>query len=225
MLKNSLAAGICGAILSISAAQAGDGAMSFTVTSGLPENHMALRLFQEHFRAELDRRLTEAGGEAPRWVETHDGTLSRFGGTLEAVEDDLSLFGIVSVNHEGKTPSASESDLPDAVHDGELRTRRRGVSRRSHKRRRHGCPPACRAAALSRADCQRRLQFHRSPKNQQRRRSARGADGRCGPDRGLACRGGRCTGPDFARTCWRRGSRQRSWWGRFCPIRKCAGWA
>lgn len=102
MLKTSLAAGICGVFLAISPALAGGNGVSLSVTSGLPERHPALKIFRDRFQSEVNRRLADAGHESPRWVETHDGTLSRFGGTLEAVEDDLSLFGIVAVNHETK---------------------------------------------------------------------------------------------------------------------------
>ncbi|MBO6783178.1 MAG: hypothetical protein JJ899_07900 [Alphaproteobacteria bacterium] len=102
MLKTMFAAGLCGALLATSPAMAGKADVTLSVTSGLPANHAALKIFRERFQKEVDSRLSETGGPAVRWVETHGGTLSQLGGTLEAVEDDLSLFGIVAVNHEAK---------------------------------------------------------------------------------------------------------------------------
>lgn len=118
MLKKSLIAGLSLALCAGSPSLAGE-ALHLSVVSALPKNHVALKIFRERFQDEVERRLTEAEFGSVVWDETHDGTLARFGGVLEAVEDDLALFGIVSVNHEIKrlplqnltfrTPFATES--------------------------------------------------------------------------------------------------------------------
>ena len=97
---------------------AGD-ARHLSVASGLPANHIALKIFREKFQAEIDKRVaTQELGQIV-WDETHAGQLSHFGGVLEAVEDDLAMFAVVSVNHEAtrlplqdmtfQTPFTSES--------------------------------------------------------------------------------------------------------------------
>ncbi len=98
MKKLMLAAAICGALFSVQA-QASD-ALRLSVTSALPEHHTALDVFRKHFQAEVSRRMEEQGGTSPDWIEMHHGSLARPGGVLEALEDDLSVFGIVSVNEE-----------------------------------------------------------------------------------------------------------------------------
>lgn len=74
--------------------------LRLSVTSGLAENHAVLAIMRAHFQDEVARRVTEAEGGEIVWDEMHAGTLTRMGGALEAVEDDLALFGIVAVNHE-----------------------------------------------------------------------------------------------------------------------------
>lgn len=101
MLKKSLIAGL-GLVLSAGSSWAAEDAMHLSVVSALPENHVALKIFRDRFQSEIERRMAEAEAGTVVWDETHAGTLARFGGVFEAVEDDLALFGIVSVNHETK---------------------------------------------------------------------------------------------------------------------------
>lgn len=101
MLKRSLIAGL-GLALSVGSSSAADDTLHLSVVSALPKNHVALKIFRERFQSEVERRLADAEFGPVVWDETHAGTLARFGGVLEAVEDDLALFGIVSVNHESK---------------------------------------------------------------------------------------------------------------------------
>lgn len=86
-------------VFGATSANAGD-ARHLSVASGLAANHVALKIFREGFQDEIKRRADEQKLGEIVWDETHAGTLSHFGGVLEAVEDDLSMFGIVSVSHE-----------------------------------------------------------------------------------------------------------------------------
>ncbi len=79
--------------------------LRLSVTSGLAANHAVPDIVRTHFQAEVTRRVAEAGAGEIVWDEMHGGTLTRMGGVLEALEDDLALFGIVTVNHEtGRLP-------------------------------------------------------------------------------------------------------------------------
>lgn len=101
MFGKLLIAGLGFAVLAGTSAHAGE-ARHLSVASGLPANHVALRIFREGFQSEIKRRVAEKELGEIVWDEAHAGTLSHFGGVLEAVEDDLSMFGIVSVNHEAR---------------------------------------------------------------------------------------------------------------------------
>lgn len=74
--------------------------LRLSVTSGLAENHAVPAIVRTHFQNEVVRRVAEADGGEIVWDEMHAGTLTRMGGVLEAVEDDLALIGIVAVNNE-----------------------------------------------------------------------------------------------------------------------------
>ena len=76
--------------------------LRLSVTSGLAVNHAVPKIVRAHFQAEVTRRVAEAGAGEIVWDEMHAGTLTRMGGVLEALEDDLALIGIVSVNHEAR---------------------------------------------------------------------------------------------------------------------------
>ena len=99
MYGKQLVVGLGLALFAAAPAHAGD-ARHLSVASGLPEYHQALKIFRQGFQSEIKRRAAEAELGEIVWDETHAGTLSHFGGVLEAVEDDLAMFGIVSVNHE-----------------------------------------------------------------------------------------------------------------------------
>ena len=76
--------------------------LRLSVTSGLAANHAVPEILRTHFQAEVARRVAEAGAGEIVWDEMHGGTLARMGGVLEALEDDLVLFGVVAVNHESR---------------------------------------------------------------------------------------------------------------------------
>lgn len=99
-MKNKLLfAGLVTAVCAGSTVNA-DETLHLSVVGGLPANHTAIKIFRERFQSEVSRRLTEAEVSNVVWDETHAGTLAHFGGVLEAVEDDLAVFGIISVNQE-----------------------------------------------------------------------------------------------------------------------------
>lgn len=118
MFGKRLIAGLGLAVIAGSYAHAGD-ARHLSVASGLPANHIALKIFREKFQAEIEKRVAAQELGQIVWDETHAGQLSHFGGVLEAVEDDLAMFAVVSVNHEAtrlplqdmtfQTPFTSES--------------------------------------------------------------------------------------------------------------------
>lgn len=95
----TLAAAVCGFLTFAGLASAGE-TLHLSVTSALPKHHAALAVFRDRFQAEMSRRVEEAGGSAMDWTEMHHGSLAQAGGVLEALEDDLALFGLVSVNDE-----------------------------------------------------------------------------------------------------------------------------
>jgi len=101
MFGKRLIAGLGLALFAGAQAHAGD-ALHLSVASGLPANHFALKIFREQFQGEIERRVAAQDHGQIVWDETHAGTLSRYGGVLEAVEDDLAMFAVVSVNHESK---------------------------------------------------------------------------------------------------------------------------
>lgn len=76
--------------------------LRLSVTSGLAANHAVPEILRTQFQAEVTRRVAEAGAGDIVWDEMHAGTLARLGGALEAVEDELALIGVVSVNHEAR---------------------------------------------------------------------------------------------------------------------------
>lgn len=92
-------AGMAATAAALGPAHAGE-TLRLSVVSALPEAHTALGIFRNRFQAEINRRLAEAGESEVDWDGFHARTLSRYGGTLEAVEDELALFGIVAVNYE-----------------------------------------------------------------------------------------------------------------------------
>lgn len=101
MFGKRLIAGLGLALLAGTPVHAGD-ALRLSVASGLPGNHVALKIFREQFQGEIEQRVAAHDHGQIVWDETHAGKLSHFGGVLEAVEDDLAMFAVVSVNHESR---------------------------------------------------------------------------------------------------------------------------
>jgi TRAP-type C4-dicarboxylate transport system substrate-binding protein len=99
MTGKRLIAGLGLALLAGTQTYAGD-ALHLSVASGLPANHVALKIFREKFQSEIEQRVAAQEHGQIVWDETHAGKLSHYGGVLEAVEDDLAMFAVVSVNHE-----------------------------------------------------------------------------------------------------------------------------
>tara|TARA_A100001037_G_scaffold297989_1_gene320867 strand:- start:467 stop:766 length:300 start_codon:yes stop_codon:yes gene_type:complete len=77
-----------------------DAPVRLSIASALPENHTAIGIVCARFQDVIVRLIKDAGAGDIAWDEIHAGTLARTGGALEAVEDDLVQFGIVSVGHE-----------------------------------------------------------------------------------------------------------------------------
>ncbi|MBT7362761.1 MAG: hypothetical protein HN813_12345, partial [Rhodospirillaceae bacterium] len=107
MISRTVLTGVALSAFSLSPFAASDAAepravepLRLSVTSGLATHHAAPKIVRNLFQAEVTRRVAEAGAGEIVWDEMHDGTLTRMGGVLEAVEDDLALFGVVAVNHE-----------------------------------------------------------------------------------------------------------------------------
>jgi TRAP-type C4-dicarboxylate transport system substrate-binding protein len=73
-----------------------------SVVSALPKKHHAVEIFRTRFQDAIAARLAKAEAGEIAWDEHHERTLAHFVGTLEAVEDELALFGIVAVKHEVK---------------------------------------------------------------------------------------------------------------------------
>lgn len=67
-----------------------------TVAAGHPPVFLWVKLLQEQFIPEVDRRLKEAGGEHRiEWTEAYGGTVAKIGGVLEAIEADVADMGFV----------------------------------------------------------------------------------------------------------------------------------
>ncbi len=74
---------------------------SFTVVSGLPAEHVAARIFREHFRAAVEQQMAEAGeGVAIRLRPAYDSTVAKHGDVLEAIADGVGDIGIIAVDFE-----------------------------------------------------------------------------------------------------------------------------
>jgi len=74
---------------------------TFTVISGLPGGHPAVRIFREHFRKALEQQLAAAGdGVKIKWRPAYDGIIAKYGEVLEAVADGVGEIGIIAVDNE-----------------------------------------------------------------------------------------------------------------------------
>lgn len=104
-LKNSIARAVAAASLAVTAAgpaHAGAGqTQTFTVVSGLPAEHLAVRLFREHFRAAVEQEMAAVGdGVALKWRPAYDATIARHGDVLEAISDGVGDIGLIAVDFE-----------------------------------------------------------------------------------------------------------------------------
>lgn len=102
-LKRCLTGTIAATALALAAAgpaRAGQ-ADRFSVVSGLPAEHVAARIFREHFRAAVKKEMAEAGdGVAIRWHPAYDSTVAKHGDVLEAIADGVGDIGIIAVDFE-----------------------------------------------------------------------------------------------------------------------------
>ena len=75
----------------------------YTVVSGLPAGHPAVRIFREHFRAAVERHMAAAEpGLTLKWNPAYDGTIAKYGDVLEAVSDGIGDFGLISVTSDSR---------------------------------------------------------------------------------------------------------------------------
>lgn len=86
----------------LAATPAGAGAREeFTVVSGLPADHPAVRVFREHFRAAVAQRFAAAeDGAEVSWRPAYDGTIAHQGEVLEAISDGVGDIGIIPIDLE-----------------------------------------------------------------------------------------------------------------------------
>jgi len=76
---------------------------AFTVISGLPAGHPAVRIFREHFRKAVEKQMIVAGdGVKIEWNPAYDGIIANSGEVLEAVADGVGEIGIVAVDNESQ---------------------------------------------------------------------------------------------------------------------------
>jgi TRAP-type C4-dicarboxylate transport system substrate-binding protein len=74
---------------------------TFTVVSGLPAEHAAVKVFRKHFREAVKAHFAEADDTIEiKWRPGYDGTIARHGDVLEAVSDGVGDIGIVAVDYE-----------------------------------------------------------------------------------------------------------------------------
>lgn len=104
-----LSAWIAGTIVASAIALAAVGPVSagstetFTVVSGLPAGHPAVRIFREHFRKALAQQLVVAGdGVKIDWLPAYDGIIANSGGVLEAIADGVGEIGLIAVDNEAQ---------------------------------------------------------------------------------------------------------------------------
>ncbi len=104
---NKLSAWIAGTLVAAAIAVTAAGPASagitetFTVISGLPGGHPAVRIFREHFRKALEQQLVLAGdGVKIEWRPAYDGIIAKYGDVLEAIADGVGEIGIVAVDNE-----------------------------------------------------------------------------------------------------------------------------
>lgn len=102
-LKTWLAGIIAATAIVLTAVEpvAAGGTETFTVVSGLPGGHPAVRIFREHFRAAVEQQMAAAGdGTKPKWSPAYDGTIAKHGEVLEAIADGVGDIGIIAVDYE-----------------------------------------------------------------------------------------------------------------------------
>jgi TRAP-type C4-dicarboxylate transport system substrate-binding protein len=103
MVKPWIAATIAAAALVATAAPsvAANETETFTVISGLPGGHPAVRIFREHFRSLAQQQMAAAGdGMTLKWRPAYDGTIAKHGDVLEAIADGVGDFGLIALDYE-----------------------------------------------------------------------------------------------------------------------------
>lgn len=96
----SLMKAAAGALLGLTLAAMPQGARAetipMTVAAGHPPVFLWVKLLQEQFIPEVNRRLEEAGGEHRiEWTQAYGGTVAKIGGVLEAIEAGIADMGFV----------------------------------------------------------------------------------------------------------------------------------
>ena len=102
-LKGCIAGTIVATALALTAAGPARAAetQTFTVVSGLPAEHPAVRIFREHFRAAAKQAMAAAGdGVSAKWRPAYDSTIAKQGDVLEAISDGVGDIGIIAVDFE-----------------------------------------------------------------------------------------------------------------------------
>lgn len=103
MVKFWIAGPIAGAVIALSTigADAAETIEKYTVVSGLPGGHPAVRVFRKHFRAAVERQLAAVSeGLTVKWRPAYDGTIARHGDVIEAIADGIGDFGLVALDYE-----------------------------------------------------------------------------------------------------------------------------
>lgn len=97
MLKRSLLASVFAAAFVAVAAPVAAETFKVTVVAGHPPAFLWVKLLQEHFVPEVDKRLAAAGGKHKvEWTQAYGGTVAKLGTELEALNDGLADLGLVS---------------------------------------------------------------------------------------------------------------------------------
>ena len=104
-LKGCIAGTIVAIALALTAAGPAGAAATetFTVVSGLPAEHPAVRIFREHFSAAVEREMAAAGdGVSMKWRPAYDSAVAKRGAVLEAISDGVGDIGIIAVDFEAR---------------------------------------------------------------------------------------------------------------------------
>lgn len=95
-LMKAATGALLGAALAVAPQSARAETIAMTVAAGHPPVFLWVKLLQEQFIPEVDRRLEEAGGEHRiEWTEAYGGTVAKIGGVLEAIEAGIADMGFV----------------------------------------------------------------------------------------------------------------------------------
>lgn len=101
--KAWIAAAIAASALAAAAPAAAGETETFTIVSGLPGGHPAVRILREHFRRFTEQQFEAAGaGVTVKWRPAYDGTIAKQGDVLEAISDGVGDIGLIALDYESK---------------------------------------------------------------------------------------------------------------------------